>query len=439
MQISPLPEALVPYLDSLKLGYEPVPDSYLLYLQGLEQLRLWYHFQGSLEVNAQDRVDLDNLDLLLSQLEAGETSPLPALYLIADLMEAIGRRRDSANFSAQPAVNDLILACAAWTEGKAASQAVSIRLSRAGQYFSNLAKAYALERSQLRAEAAQAFDQGLELLALAHREVGQKLAEGCDLRPALRGLREGAEVMQLFLDWQRERPETHCQRWNLPVIGGRLETSLKALDEESADPGWTALVWQELLENQWPRLDHFWARGRFRVYLQAEERRRVLAEIDEGLLELQAALQSQDRPLLEEILDFLSENFQFIHDNVLPSRHLQSSDLGDLLEVLVQTLQGLVPIQTLETLLQDGPDSLSCFRNPRHTQKLAQPNRLIVQYCASGDDEFLHQAILSLLASSPPRPEPKIPNSWTCPFCLNPNPLGQRQCQNCSQLPRRVW
>lgn len=76
MQISPLPEALVPYLDSLKLGYEPVPDSYLLYLQGLEQLRLWYHFQGSLEVNAQDRVDLDNLDLLLSQLEAGETSPL---------------------------------------------------------------------------------------------------------------------------------------------------------------------------------------------------------------------------------------------------------------------------------------------------------------------------------------------------------------------------
>ena len=446
MELILLPPNLVPYLDALAMPQQKPAAEVDRFRQSLASLRGWLDFQNSFSVNDEELSELENLGVLLDEIEqnlslknrqAQLDAIVPAVYKVVGIMETVNRRRDVARFSPQPAVNDLILAGAAYTQGRAEDRAIVDRLDRLQEFFSNLRQEFRGAKARLRPEVVQSLEVGIEGLKKGMERAREAVdhQDRLALHDSLAEISEGAEIAQSLVEWQRqdqERLKVNYPRFHIPVVGAMLGSYLEAakeLPKETWDRGLGRLYKEEL-----PKLFLFWKISEKKMYLLPEERAANIERVEASLELLRGALETMADPeasaeegitSFEDALQDLSDTFEGIRQALPDTTYLNGSPPGDYLNLFMGAIDGHVPVVAFGEMLHSSTP-------PPEWQPVVD---LAVQYCTDLDPDHLYRAIHGLLALYPRPQEEELPQSWTCPSCQTVNELGRKSCAACSFVP----
>lgn len=427
---------MVPLLDALRAG-EPDLEAPL---EGFEAEReaaaRWLEFHRAYSLDSQDEEDLANIEFLLREVDSAlddlslERIVHP-LYQVISLMETVGKRRDQPHFSQQPGVNDFILAGAAWVQGRGEQRGVRERLPVLEENYQNLRRLYRLRKDQLRPEVRPELETGLKHFKASLQHCQQALeAEDRDaLHAALAQLGQASELLQHLLDWDRQdqlRHQERHRRFNIPMAGPDLELALetaRSVPRQEWDRGIRNLTRVVL-----PQLLAFWNLVRPLLVLPPEQRS-LLEEVDGGIEDLEAAVESlQSRELtaeqalarLEEACSSLHELFCQIDRHARRGDRLEGTPAGVYWQTAMGVLGGTVPLVAVEELLRTLPP-------------MAGVGPLLREYLTCLDPELLREALYALAGQVPAEDRPAT--SWGCAYCGQVNPLGQHPCRRCGANP----
>lgn len=445
MEIVHLPPTLVPFLDALAHTGTDHGEELEGFEAGLADLERWLAHHGGFNLHAEEALELENLAVLHEQVRAalaneGKQSILdalvPPLYQAIQLMDRINKRREQPHFSPLPAINEAIMAGAAFLQKRAQPEAVAARLAILGEFYRQTRQRYRSVKARLRAEVVAELDFAFAHLKAAWEAASAALEAGDrnSLHDALAQLKEAGDLVNFLVEWDRqdrERLNERHRRFNIPNGAGQvLELGL-----ESART-FERTQWERgtrnLTEVTLPDLRAFFAASQARLVLPVESRLYLIEGVEQALDGVESALQAMnDHSLpaevaldgLEAALEELSAAFTELEAHVPRAGHLQGTLAGAYWEAMVGALGGTVPVVALLDLLQSNNPPPEWEPVVRHLR----------DYVAGGDVADLQLAALSLAElHPPPSAEEDGTTSWSCAYCGQVNPAGVAPCQACS-------
>ncbi len=442
MEIVHLPPAMVGLLNALR-GREADLETRLEEFRSERQAAgRWLEFHGAFSLDAEDEKDLENIAYLFEQVDEALDDLdlerlLPPLYQTVALMERVNKRRERPHFSPQPAVNDFIMAAAAYLQGRGQKRGVLERLPVLEESYQNLRQLYRLRKEELKSEVRPELETGLRHLKRGLDEARAALeADDRDgLHDSLTPLSGGARIMDHLLEWElqdRQRYQARYRRYNIPLVGSDLELALET-GRQVAREDWRRGI-RHLVDSVLPRLFGFWNQVRWLLVLPMEQRG-LLEEIDVGLERLENAVGqlTQSDITAEEALgeyaaacEGLHHLFSSLESRALRGDRYAGTPAGAYWQIGTGLLAGSVPLVALEELLSSSPPS----------PEWGEVGELMAQFLERPDLELVREA-LCLLSELVPEPEPdgSAPDSWSCGFCGFVNPLGQHPCRRCGASP----
>lgn len=447
MELTHLPPTFVPYLNALSLNSGDPGLERENFEAALDDLAGWLRWESGYTLDDEESGHFENLQLLhqglLESLEEEDRQKqldalVPPLYQAVALMDKINARRERPHYSAQPAVNDFLMCGAAYLQKRASAEAVEARLERLEDYVKVLRHAYKGARVRFLPEVSEALDTGFEHLKKGMEQAAATLEAGGDaFQDSLATIKEGAEVMQNLIDWQREderRLAERNQRFAIPRVGPFLQSTLD-MGRGMPRAQWRRGV-KHLLETVIPSLEDYWARGQLKVFIQPEVRADLLAHIDEGIEELKVcieALADDDVPAEEAVenceaaLQQLSDAFEAAQEASLSFSHLRGTMAGAYLDAMLGAINHTVPILAFTELFHET--------NPPEDWNPVVAE--MIEFGRDGNPDHLFKAGFLLISRYPPPPEADShPENWPCPFCGHVNPVGQPKCSACHSAPK---
>ncbi|GMU52219.1 MAG: hypothetical protein AMXMBFR33_13650 [Candidatus Xenobia bacterium] len=443
MEIVHLPPAMVGLLNALREGEADVDTRLEEFRSERQAAGRWLEFHGAFSLDAEDEKDLENIAYLFEQVDEALDDLalerlLPPLYQAVALMERVNKRREQPHFSPQPAVNDFIMAAAAYLQGRGQKRGVLERLPMLDESYQSLRQLYRLRKDELKSEVRPELETGLRHLKRGLEEARSALeADDRDgLHDSLARLSGGAGILDHLLEWERQdrqRYQARYRRYNIPLVGSDLELALET-GRQVPREDWRRGV-RNLVDTVLPRLFGFWNQVRWLLVLPMEDRG-LLEEIDLGLERLEDAVGQLmvSEITAEEALgeyaaacESLHHLFSSLESRALRGDRYAGTPAGAYWQVGTGLLAGSVPLVALEELLLRSPP----------LAEWGEVGELMSQFLRRPDLELVREA-LCLLHELVPEPEPdggSVPDSWSCGFCGFVNPLGQHPCRRCGASP----
>ncbi len=440
-----LPPTVVPYLNALSHKGSNHQEELDGFLAALEQMTDWWEFQRGYTIDEEEEAKFENLRVLHEELReavylASKQEQLdrlvPDLYQAIALMDSINHKREAPHFSAQLAVNDFLLCGAAWLKERAGDEAVSQRLERLQAYAGVLRHAFIGVKTRLLPEVVESlevglnhFRKGIESVQLENRE---------QFQDALASIKEGSEILQFLIDWQRQdvqRMAQNSSRFTIPVAGPSFQEALeqaRPLPREQWRRGIKFLETSAL-----PQLDGTWARMRGSIFWEPNQRLEVWEEINLSIEDVRAAVADLPNPEigpdealdnLEAALETLSAAFRQARQHSLGHQHLQGSQAGYYIEAILGGLNQTLPFLAFPELFHSSPP-------PEEWKPVVQH---ILDFGTDLEPDHLYRAgYLLLQRFPPPPPAEEVPEGWPCPNCGHFNSSGTR-CSQCHIAPVSV-
>lgn len=444
MELQHLPPALVPYINALSHKASDHRDDLEDFLEGLNQMERWLEFEQGYTIDDAEALLFENLATLLSEARVSTQLPdkqaqldrlVPTVFQATQLMDQVHQRRGAPHYSAQPAVNDFLICGAALLQGRASPLALQQRWERLSAYTSVLRQAFRGARSRLRPEVVEALEHGFNYLRQGLGEVesawtGSGTPES--LQDALAMVKDGADIMQHLIDWQRQDQQRLAEQqvgYRIPEIGPALGLAVEQARELPREQ-WTRGI-RHIREELIPRFQDSWVLIQQRVFVNPMVRDSLLAQVEEDLEGFQLALDDMLDPqvergaalgAVESSLEQLSATIEECQRETLPHHHLAGTQAGQYIEALLGALQGTLPFVAFPELFHSSPP-------PEEWKPIVD---LMLAYGDDLDPAHLYRAGYLLLQRFPLQPQPdEHPQSWTCACCGQPNPLGQQRCGRC--------
>lgn len=433
-----LPPGLVDLLNALYWGQEDVATELQQFAETWQDLNGWYQFHGSYSVNEKEQGELENFTLLWKQVcETLEQGPLEfeklagPVHETISIMNQINEDRRFPHFSPIPAVNETLLAGAAYCMDAGSEKAVRDRLPLLAECLDNLRGLYYEQIDGFPEEIRNALGEGFELMEKGIQGIHQGFPDKDTVQDGLADLKEGAGLAEFLLEWDRKekvRLRERYNRYNIPLIGTDLEIgleSMKAVERRKWRRGAKSTE-----KDLFPLLDEFWHMVNSNLFLPPEERPELMMEVEEAYLATREAVSAlkgkefEDRELIEaveESLDWLSDTFTHIEEVALKPEHFGSGSERHIFEAVQGVLSGTVPDAALLELL----------RNSELAEVELAPFR---SYLNEGDRESLYPAVWVFLDHYTARADRVGSQPWTCPSCGQQNEAADLSCGQCRAL-----
>ncbi|MBS2036081.1 hypothetical protein JST97_13920 [bacterium] len=437
-----LPPTVVPYLNALSHKATNHRDEVEGFLAALQQMTDWWEFQRGYSIDDQEEGQFENLKVLHEEMREAIYLPtkqeqldqlVPDLYQAVALMDSINARREAPHYSSQLAVNDFLLCGAAWLQGRADDEAVLSRLERLKAYAGVLRHAFIGARTRLLPEVVESleaglnhFRQGMEAVDLENRE---------QFQDSLASIKEGADIMQFLIDWQRQDVQRQAQtssRFTIPVAGPHFQEALEQARELPREQWRRGIKYLESVALA--QLESSWAHLRSNIFWEPNQRLEIWEEISLSIEDLKNAVADLDNQQftpeqaldnLEEALETLSAAFRQARLNSLEHQHLQGTQAGYYIEALLGALNGSLPFLAFPELFHASPP-------PEEWKAVVQH---MLNYGSDLEVDHLYRAgYLLLQRYPPPPPQQEVPEGWVCPNCGHSNPGGTR-CGACHIAP----
>lgn len=444
MELQHLPPALVPYINALSHKASDHRDELADFLEGLNQMQHWLDFEQGYTLDDDEVRLFENLGALLCEARAatqqadkqGQLDRLvPVVFQATQLMDQVNQRRAAPHYSAQPAVNDFLICGAALLQGRSSPQALQQRWERLSAYTSVLRQAFRGARTRLRPEVVEALEHGFNYLRQGQTQVeaawsGTSTPEA--IQDALAMVKDGADIMQHLIDWQRQDQQRLAERqvgYRIPEIGPALSLAVDQARELPREQ-WIRGI-RHIREELIPRFQDSWALIQQRVFVNPMVRDSLLAQVDEDVEGFQLALDDMLDPeveraaalqAVESSLEQLSATIAECQRETLPHHHLAGTQAGQYVEALLGALQGTLPFVAFPELFHTSPP-------PEEWKPIVD---LMLAYGDDLDPGHLYRAGYLLLQHFPLQLEQADhPQHWTCACCGQSNPLGQQRCGSC--------
>lgn len=441
-----LPPGMVGLLNALYWNSPDLEDELHSFQQLHEATGGWYQFNSAYALNAEERTELENFAVLWEEigelLDNGPTleALVPPLYQSVHIMNEVNKRREAPHYSILPAVNEILLAGAAFCSGEGEARGVEDRLSLLFEYMTNVRGLFYEQREKLPDQIAEELDKGFALVQSGIDQL-QQWAEGADegsagkeaVAAALSEVKDGASLVEFLIEWDRKEKERLHQvygRFNIPMVGMELEMGLESARIAERRQWRRAVLYTQ--EQVLPKFDEFWDMVGPTLLLPPEDRLELLDQVHDVMEEVRGAVAAMldDELAGEEALDGLEHAleeatnvFREVEARALRGEHLRGKPQADFFEAIRGLLGGTVPDAALAELLAQGAPDV-----------VAAP---LAQYLESGNEEFLFEAAAALVESVEQQPEvqAEAPSDWACTYCGQKNPVGQSQCSHCQAAP----
>ncbi len=420
MEIVHLPPALTGYLNELAFFRQPSDEALFDFEQALSDLRAWHYFESAYWVSDGQKQDLANLEYVLGDMGGPLEKLLPQAFEVVQLMEAVQAERDKATYSADPLINDLVLAGACWSAGQAEDRAVAERLPRLRAWGSRLREGFEAMRPVLPVDAQRDLEVGFRHLEQAIGELGALSS----VKAGMARLLETSELLLVLVEWRRkarERQMERFRRWPIPLVGAGLEECFEALPRV-AD---RAEFWVEAVRPLLVELSHWWGQQRELLPLPAEFLAEWIPQVDQDLAEL--ADFSPDGPITDEVLadltdwvEALAAGFGEASERMQAVGHLRGGAAGHYYEVIQGLLRNTLPVPAV-------PGLFTASNPPEAWQGVVDR---MLEFTKGGPRELLYEARDELLRLVP-APDVSEGSGWTCPFCQQAVPAGRTTCGHC--------
>ena len=422
MEITHLPPALTGYLNELAFFRQPSDEMLFEFEQGLSDLRAWHYFESAYWVSDAQKQELANLEFLLNEMAALPPLDklLPQAFEVVQLMESVQAERDKATYSADPLINDLVLAGACWSAGQALERAVPERLPRLQVWGSRLQEAFEAMRPVLPADAQRDLEVGFRHLSLAMEELGSLAS----VKAGMARLVETSELLLVLVEWRRkgrERQMERFRRWPIPLVGAALEECFEALSEVPD----RVVFWGEAVRPLLVELSHWWGQQRELLPLPADFLAEWIPQVDQDLAELTEF--SAEEGISDEVLadltdwvDALAAGFAEAQRRMQATGHLRGGAAGHYYEVIQGLLRNTLPVPAV-------PGLFTAANPPEAWQGVVDR---MLEFTKGGPRELLYEARDELLRLVPP-PDVSEGGGWTCPFCQQKVPSGRTTCGHC--------
>jgi hypothetical protein len=433
--ITHLPLGLVGLLNAVYWGQEDCDEETQAFENTWNSVKSWHTFYGSYSVNEKEQRDLENFCLLWDEVHSLLAGPLEfeklatPVFETIRIMEQLNEDRRFPHYSPVPAINEMLLAGAAFCLDRGSEQGVRDRLPLVEECAANLHGLYYEQEDRLPEEIRQSLSEGFELIrqGLAALHAGLPAKEAA--QAGLADIKDGGSLVEFLLEWDQNeklRLQKLYSRFNIPLIGSDLEIGLESV--KSVERRKWRRGAKSTESELFPKLQAFWETVRDHLFLLPDERLELLENVDQSLLALRDAVaalkekEDEDSELIEaltEALEWTSESFTALEESTLkpdslghgPERHIFDSARG--------ILAGTVPDAALVELLKTSSlpaDVLAEFQ----------------AFIQEGTEESLFTAVWSLHDSMEEREalEP-LTQSWTCHLCGHFNEQGELSCQEC--------
>lgn len=430
-----LPPGLVDLLNALYWGQEDCDDEYQLFCRTWQEVRGWHQFHGSYSVNENEQRNLENFKLLWEQVEKTlEDGPLEfeklagPVYESVSIMNQVNEDRRFPHYSPIPAVNETLLAGAAFCLDQGSEQAVRDRLSLLNECLENLRGLYHEQSERFPEEVKATLSEGLELLQSGIEAVHHGLPDKAATRDGLADIKDGGSLAEFLLEWDRNNKQKlrHTyNRFNVPLIGAELEIGIETMKTVERRK-WRRGA-RSTEEELFPQLDEFWAMIKPHLFLPPEEREEMIAEVEESYQATRDAVDALKGKEFEddELLEAVTENLQWMSDafTAIEQEALKPDVFGpgperEIFEAVKGVLSGTVPDAALVELLRRS-------ELPVVELEPFQP------YLNEGDRESLHPAVWALLDATLERVESVESGPWTCTLCGHSNEAELLSCGQC--------
>jgi len=437
-----LPPNVVPYLNALSHKGSNHREELDGFLVAVDQLTDWWEFQRGYTIDDEEESKFENLKLLHQELREAinlRTKQeqldrlVPDLYQVIALMDSINHRREAPHYSPQLAVNDFLLCGAAWLLERADDEAVLQRLERLQGYATVLRHAFIGVKSRLLPEVVESLEIGLNHFRAGLDAV--TLDDPDQLRDALASIKEGAEILQFLIDWQRQDLQRQAQmssRFTIPGAGPAFQDALeqaRALPREQWRRG---IKYLETVAT--PQLEATWAGMRTSIFWEPNQRLEIWEEIQLSIEDVKLTVAdlanlelTPDQALdnLEAALETLGAAFRQARQGSLSHLHLQGTQAGYYIEALLGALNNTLPFLAFPELFHGS--------HPPEEWKAIVGH--ILDYGLDLEVDHLYRAgYLLLQRFPPPPPVEEAPQGWTCPSCRHFNTSGTR-CSECHIAP----
>ncbi|MCA9780613.1 MAG: hypothetical protein KC800_28005 [Candidatus Eremiobacteraeota bacterium] len=430
-----LPPGLVELLNALYWGQEEVESELQAFAETWRDIENWHQFHGSYCVNEKEEGNLENFRVLWRQVNDSLTEgPLEfeklagAVHETVSIMNQVNEDRRFPHFSTIPAVNETLLAGAAYCMDSGSEKSVRDRLPLLAECLDNLRGLYYEQVDGFPEEIRTALTEGFELMEKGIESVHRGLPNKEPVHDGLADIKEGAGLAEFLLEWDKKekaRLSERYNRYNIPLIGTDLEIgleSMKAVERRKWRRGAKSTE-----SDLFPKLDEFWHMVNSNLFLPPEERPEIMMEVEEAYLatrEAVAALKGKDFEddelieAVEESLDWLSESFTHIEEVALRPDAFGSGTEREIFEAVQGVLSGTVPDAALLELLRNS-------QLPEHELESFGP------YLKDGDRESLYTAVWIFLDHYSARAEKVEGELWTCSACGQANAAESVSCGHC--------
>lgn len=400
----------------------------------------WHHFTSAYAVNEDEKSELANIkDLYLkvNALLAGDELNLEALvppvYEAFQLMESVNQRRKAAHYSSLPALNELLLAGAAFCMGEGESRGVEERLALASQFLSNykvLAQDYR-RKMQLDDTIRAELKKGFDMVESGLKAASEALPDPDRVADALAEVKAGSSIIEILSQWDRERSlalrDTHT-RFKIPRVGDEFEMALNGL-ERAERSKWNRHIkyFREIVMTE---LEEFAAMIRPSLLLPNDVREELWERLAEALEFVHQAvddLESEEFEdadavrQFEEAAEETSEVFSDIDAHALKGDHLVGRPEAMMYDAIRGILTGSVPDAAIPELCAN-------------MELAPEVNEQLDLFLQTRDPGFLFDAAEALVHSVPLERE-ATRSPWKCAFCGHANSEEQEVCAKCQAAP----
>lgn len=437
-----LPPTVVPYLNALSHKGSNHREELDGFLAAVQQMTDWWEFQRGYTLDEEEEAKFENLRVLHEELREAVYLPskqeqldrlVPDLYQAIGFMDSINHRREAPHFSAQLAVNDFLMCGAAWLKGRADDEAVLQRLERLQAYAAVLRHAFIGVKSRLLPEVVESlevglhhFRQGIESIQLENRE---------QFQDGLASIKEGSDILQFLIDWQRQDVQRQAQnssRFTIPVAGPSFQEALEQARPLPREQWRRGIKFLETVAM--PQLESTWAQMRTSIFWEPNQRLEIWEEINLSIEDVRAAVidlaneeLTPDQALdnLEAALETLAAAFRQARQNSLSHQHLQGTQAGYYIEAILGGLNETLPFLAFPELFHSSPPAEDWKSLVQH----------ILDFGSDLEPDHLYRAgYLLLQRFPPPPPAEEVPEGWPCPNCGHFNSSGTR-CSQCHIAP----
>ena len=439
-----LPPGLVGLLNALYWGSEEFEGELDAFLDTWKSVKGWHAFHGAYSVNDAEQRNLDNFVLLwesvqaqLDQDEIGFENFAGSVYETVSIMEQLNEDRKFPHYSPIPAVNEILLAGAAFCMERGSAQGVRDRLPLLSECVDNMRGLFFEQQYRLPEGVQAALLEGFELMESGLRAVHEGLPEKAPTQDGLADIKEGASLTEFLLEWdrkERQRLNEQYSRFNIPVIGTELEIayeSARSVERRKWRRGAKSTE-----EDLFPRLDDFWSAIKPHLFVMPDERVEVFDNIDQSIEELKMAVAAMkeneggDEEVMEsllEALEWVSESFSTLEELTLkPETFADNSPERNIFEAARGILAGTVPDAVLVELLKANPLS----------QEATEAFSVFVN---EGDAEAMVAAVWFLFDAVEARQEGQGQSGpWSCSLCGFRNEADSLSCRECRVVRKTV-